>query len=272
MKRYRVISYSFDTRATLLNTEINANWEDRVKETWHTNKTRIREGLIHEFGALDHKRKIQNFTDLGAMPMSLLAFHNEFLKQCRNAFIISAYYPALVAACTLGERILNHLLIRLRDYYKDSPEYKKIYRKKSFDKWSDAINILAIWGVMLEASEKKFRQLETIRHRSVHFNPETDTNARKLALEAITLLQEIVVDQFSAFGTQPWYIPGIKGAAYVAKDYERTPFVKEVVLPCCKLVGPKHRLENKNNSWVVIDDNEYESKEISDLKFASLIQ
>lgn len=271
MKRYRVLAYSFDTRAVILDTEIQESWEEQNKTLWLKNKSQIKDELICEFGPLQHERKFEDFIALGASPISLLAFHNVFLKQCRDAFVFGSYYPALVSACTLGERILNHLILRLRDHFKSTSEYKKIYRKESFDNWLLAIDTLESWQVLLPEPAQEFRELETFRHKAIHFKPETDHNARELALDAIKLLQSIVEHQFSAFGLQPWYIQEAKGVAYVAKAYEQSPFVIEVVLPSCVLVGPKHRLEHDSKGWIVLDDHPYEEKEISDEEFVSLL-
>ena len=101
-------------------------------------------------------------------------------------------------------------------------------------------------------------------------SPETDTNDRTLALEAIQLIQKIIGEQFSAFGTQPWFIDLIPGEAYIKKEWEGKPFIKTIYLPNCQLVGPKHKLKMENNTWVVIDDNVYDDTEISDRDFARL--
>ncbi len=49
------------------------------------------------------------------------------------------YHLALTAACALGERILNHLVLTLRDEFRSSPEFKRIYRSESFDNWEVAL-------------------------------------------------------------------------------------------------------------------------------------
>jgi hypothetical protein len=133
MKRYRVLSYDFDARATTLKTEIRDDWEDKIKEQWKANKKSIKEGLIAEYGAVGAFDKIDNFVDLDASPISIIAFHNKFLRQIRSAYVIGSYYAALTGACALGERILNHLILRLRDSFKGTDEYKSVYRKDSFD-------------------------------------------------------------------------------------------------------------------------------------------
>lgn len=204
MKRYKVINFDFDGRAAILSQEISENWEDNVKENWQENKSKIKEGLISEFGSFNCFQKIKDFTDLESDQPSLIAFHNKFMKQVSYSYAFGAYYPALTAASALGERILNHLIIKLRDYFKSTAEYQKVYRKKSFDNWDLAINTLESWEVLLPDVVEKYRSLKEIRNRSIHFNPETDENYKESALEAILIIKEIIKLQFSGFGKQPW--------------------------------------------------------------------
>lgn len=272
MKRYRVLSYSFDTRARILAMEIKPEWEEKVKKQWEINKRQIREGLVHYYGIDSFEEKIQNFIDLGVEPLSVIAFHNVFFRQARDAFVIGSYYPALTSACALGERILNQLILHLRDYFKSTPEYKKVYPKDSFDNWDLAINVLDNWKVLLSATSKLFKELKGIRHTSLHFNPETDTNTQEMAKKAIEKLSGIIQEQFAGFGKQPWFICA-KGATFIRKDWENDPFVKEIILPNCYLVGYKHKLEQKNNKWFVHDDYNYNLNEtLSDEKFIELFE
>jgi hypothetical protein len=134
-------------------------------------------------GAFEAKRA--NFIALGPKPMSILAFHNRFFEQVRVAFVMGAYYPALTSACALGERILNHLILTLRDEFKATPEYKTVYSKESFDDWSLPIKTLESWGVFLPDTAIGFRQLKDKRNRAIHFRPEVDRNDRELALEPV---------------------------------------------------------------------------------------
>ena len=270
MKRYRVLPLDFDTRANILIQKIGENWEPDVKKQWENNKRLIKERLIAEFGALNAYQKIQNFTDLGPYPLSIIAFHNKFLHQARYAFVISSYYPALTAACSLGERILNHLILALREDHRKTPEYKKVYRKDSFDNWDLAIDTLESWGVLLKKPASLFRELRDIRIESIHFRPEVDTNDRGLALSAINKLIEIISKQFSGFGPQPWFITKVPGECYIKKSWELNPFIKKIYLPSCVYVGPKHKIVSLSPQIKIDDDFEYEDKEISDNKFVTL--
>lgn len=272
MKRYRVLRFDFDTRANLLSLKIEDDWSEEAKAHWRATHKDIEAGLVHEFGeaAADEKRK--NFMDLGAAPLSVVAFHNVFLADCRTAFVVGAYYPSLTGACALGERILNHLLLKLRDDFSGTPEYKRVYRKDSFDNWDVAVDTLEAWGVLLPEAATKFRELAKVRNQAIHFNPETDHNDRKMALEAMKLLQAIVQNQFGAFGTQPWFIPDVPGEMYIRKEWESSPFVRAVYLPNCALVGPEHRLEITPGRFrfVVHDDAAYDNVEVSDEDFVRL--
>lgn len=205
MKRYRIFPFfDFDTRARTLD-PINDEWEEKVKEQHRANRENTLRNLRHEFGEQHAEQKVQNFIDLGSKPFSVIAFHNKFFAQARHAFVVGSYYPALAGACALGERILNHLIINLRESYRSSDEYKTIYRKDSFDDWSLAINVLESWEVLLPEVVSKYQDLKDLRNRSIHFRPETDSNDREMALEAIKLLQQIIGEQFSGFGPQPAY-------------------------------------------------------------------
>jgi hypothetical protein len=271
MKRYRILAEDYDARANILTLDIKEGWEPQMKEMWRQNQNNIKNQLIAQFGAHAANLKLDRFIELGASPISIIAFHNNFLRQIRYAYVIGSYYPALTGACALGERILNQLIIHLRDDFRQSAEYKLVYNKDSFDDWEKTIGILESWQVLLPNVVSTFRELKKLRNEAIHFNPETDTNDKTLALESIRKLTAIVDGQFSGFGPQPWFIPDIPGCSFIKREYETFPFVRRIVVPNCSLVGPRHTLEHKNG-WIVKDDFEYEAREISDSEFASLLK
>lgn len=273
MKRYRVMNFSFDSRATILSTEIKEEWEEQVKLQWRQNKQAVVEGFIHIYGANEYEDKIKNFTSFGPIPFSIVAFHNKFFSQIRDSFVLGSYYPALTAACSLGERILNHLILILRDDYKNTSHYKEVYSKKSFDNWDKMITPLSDWNVLLPEVVEKFNELKYLRNYSIHFNPDTDTQDKEYAQSAIDILKRIIEQQFGVGGLpiRPWFINSIPGAFYVSKESEDLPFVKRIILPNCDLVGYRHRLENEGRWFKVIDDYEYEKKEITDEEFKELL-
>lgn len=303
MKRYFVnpFSVSFDTRYYFLAQEIKSEWADDYRKIGEENKQQIRNSLLQQFGSLNIEVKENNFLQLGIEPFSIIAFHNKFLQQCRNSFILGDYYPALTGTCALGERILNHLVLSLRNNYKGSTRYKDVYDKESFDNWDLAIDVLDIWQVFvcddvfsawkdfaikrlklpddfsdLNSSKRVvdlFRKLHDIRNASLHFRIDLDFKVREPALRALHLLQDIVSVQFGIEGPLPWFIPGARGYHFIKKEFENNPFIKIFYLPACKLVGPNYKINlNKNTFELEICDlDEYDNVEISDEKFIELL-
>lgn len=274
MKRYRVVGMDLDSTAATLSRQISESWEPDVQEGHRKNKEQALKWFEYQFGSANLDAKTQNLIELGSAPFSILAFHNNFLRQIRNSFVIGSYYPALTGACTLGERILNHLLLTLRDSYKSTPEYKRLYRKSSFDNWTQAIDTLEAWSILLPAAVIDYRKLSQHRNQAIHFDPATDRNDRALALSAITTLSDIIQIQFGGLGGQPWFIPNTPGVSFIKKEAEEQPFVKAVYLPNCARVGPYHTLElEPTDSHIQVriqDDYNYEEKEITDEEFADL--
>jgi hypothetical protein len=237
--RRRHLSYTldFDTRLHTLE-EPGEGWDEAAKAMHLANREQTRQRLGAEFGTDQLDAKIQNFVAIGSKPFSVLAYHNRLFDEVRRAFVIGAYYPALVGACALGERILNHLILDLRAHYSHTPEYKKVYRKNSFDDWRVVIDALEAWGVLLPKAVSEFRALMVLRHRSIHFNVSTYATLREDALAAILHMREIIDQQFTAFGLRPWFILGTKGHIFIKREWEESPFIKACYLPTCPFVGP----------------------------------
>lgn len=267
MKRYRIIGFDFDTLVRSLD-PISDEWEEQVKALHRQNRERTIAGLKFENGELRFEEKLQNFIDLGAKPFSVLAFHNSFFAQSRAAFVQCQYYPALTGVCALGERVLNHLVLGLRDQYKVSASYKYVYRKDSFDRWEVAIDALAEWKVLTPEAEGHFRQLCQLRNNALHFNLETERNVRSDALSALLTFGKVVETQFAALGQLPWlFMP--PGEVYVRKEWEPAPFIQLVYVPNAAYVGPKHQVVSVF-PWKVADANEYDPVEVTDEEFANL--
>ncbi len=175
MKRYRVCLIDFDSRARILSTEILDEWDEKVKEQWAINKRQIREYLISEYGAIDYEAKCSRLIELDVKPFSIQSYHNTYIDQIRDAYIVGAYYPALTGCCALGERILNHLILDLReDYPSENPEISDIYTCKSSTNWNVMIKALEEWNVFYEDVEDILKKLTGKRQRAIHFNAKLD--------------------------------------------------------------------------------------------------
>jgi hypothetical protein len=268
-KRYRPMIMDFDARANVLSTEVQDDWDPTVREQWRQNIENLHRELAAEFGQREFASKLRNFKDLGAKPFSVLAYHNNFLDQARSAFVMSAYYPALVGACTLGERILNQLVIRLREDFKSSPYYKHIYRKSSFDNWQKMIDALADWEVLLPEAVDDFTKLNAKRNESVHFRHDLDREARVPALEAIQLLEAIIHRQFSALGGNPWFISGTSGASFLRREVETMPFIRLAFIPNSFLVSNRHQMHFTTDGLLVTDEVYESVEDLTDEQFAT---
>lgn len=269
MKRHLVYPFDFDGRAHFLQIEVKDEWEDAVKQSWVDNKERVKIGLRLELGDRNFETKVRNFTDCGAAPFSIVSYHNEFYHQIRYSFCHGYYYPSLVAASALGERILNHLILDLRDEFTHTAEYKDIYKKKSFDKWSVPIAALQAWGVFQhDEVGKLFQTLGEIRNRSIHFNTSTYRNLRADALEAIQALSKIIRLQFGFFAEQKWAIPGTQGHAFISKEAESDAFIRRYYLPQCPLVGPYFSIKFEGNDILFFDFESYDEPSTTDELFA----
>ena len=270
--RRRHLSYTmdFDTRSLVFE-ESGEAWVEEARCLHLENREQVEAGLAREFGVDHLDKKIANFVDIKSKPFSILAYHNHFFEQTRRSFVIGSYYPALVGACALGERILNHLILDLRDFYKHKPEYKLVYRKQSFDDWDLPIDTLKSWDVLLPKAATEFRALKTLRHRSIHFSVDTYSTLREDALASILHMREIIDQQFTAFGLRPWFIEGTKGQIFIRREWEENPFIKTYYLPTCPFVGPYFSI-SFDNGLTFHDHPDYGDGNWTDEEFASVFQ
>lgn len=263
MKRYRIFPRDFDSQSMLLKLYMGMN---ELKEQDQINKSQILSFLKTKYGENNFEAKVQNFIAIDSKPFSVIAYHNKFLEQIRNAFVIGSYYSSLTATCALGERILNHLIINLREHYKDTVEYSTV-SGKTIDNWKNAINALEAWGILQPEAIKKYQLLKKIRNRSLHFNLETEKKDREEALEAILILQAIITEQFAAFGLKPWFIVTLPGEIYIKKEWESHPYVKLIYIPNAPLVGYNHTCSWQRNAVLTEEKTPYAEGELSDEEF-----
>jgi hypothetical protein len=276
-RRYRVVEISFDLTVRTLTEEAGDDWEEPIRQQWFSNQALIREGLLHQFGVADSDRKISDYIALDVAPLSIVSTHNDLLSQCRHAFVAGQYYPALLGAAGLGERILNELILQLRDDYKSSPHYKNVYRKGSIDDWDFAVKVLLDWAVIDVATSSLFQRLKQLRNESVHYQNHTlHVSARDEALEAIQLLQQIVEKVFSPWAVAPQYVMHPSGIAFLTLEAEQIPLLRHVFIPRCALVSPRHEFSFVGQAGHVMiqDDVEWvldnpDAVDLTDAQFAA---
>lgn len=268
VRRYHPFSFDFDATPASLR-EPEEHWEEQVKQLHRDSRAQQIKRLEEEYGTRHVDDAIKNAIDLGSKSMSLLAYHNQLHEQARRSFIAGFYYPALVAACALGERILNHLILDLRDSFRASEHYRKVYRKESFDDWPFAVTVLTDWAILADGVGEQILALGSLRNRSIHFNPETYQSLRDDALAALRRLNVILAKQFGFFGNQPWFIEKTPGAQFIKREYETNPFVRTYLIPQSGFIGPLYGMEiSQEGHWTHLDYVDYGEGELTDEEFA----
>jgi len=270
MKRYRIIPTDFDLRVNHLQ-DLEKMYNENPTVHLENNIISFNKQLIEYYGERRFEQKLENLKDIGSKNYSIISYHNLFIEQIRESFINENYYPSLVSACALGERILNHLTLDLKDFYSKSPEYLKIKDKKTNSNWNEMIETLKTWEILLPEVSEELHKLKILRHKSIHFNENLYKNLRPYALEAINSIQKIISSQFCSFGNQPWFMTSIPGERYIKLEYEKNPFIEKYYLPYCILVGYENELI-KVNPPQYQDNYEYEKSIITDEKFSELRQ
>jgi hypothetical protein len=265
--------FNWDSTGDLLDQEPTDEWSEESKEFHRQNKARMIEGLTHQYGERGLDEKIADLRAIGGQAFTIRAFHTRFYGQARDDFVIGAYYPALTAACSLGERILNDLTFGLLDRYQDRPEYAFFAKKESSHDWPKMTRTLESWGVLVAGVGDEFRALSKLRNRAIHYDPAMAELDRDLAIIALKHLHGIISLQFGGFGLQPWFISEARGVAFIRKDWEEVPFVKLVYVPASLCVGPHHYVDTdpETGDWIVYDQ-EYEDRDITDEEYLQMYE
>jgi len=264
MKRYRLTKFFLDTSRNIFNQPAGEHI-DKAKEG-------LRSWLVAKYGTANFDEKFVRYMALQKPVFSVVSEHIQLLEDICGAYVQGNMYSALTGACCLGERIFNDIIFRIKDDFKTSEHYKKIYNKGSIIDWPLAIQILFDWKVIDSETKEKYKELYNLRTESVHYQ-QKQQDLEKLSLNAINVVNFIVE---RIFGVGPHrkdillYFD-VPGEVYIRKSAERNPIVKEYYIPSSSLVGPNFRMENagKIGSFRIIDQK-YEDKEITDQEFINL--
>ncbi len=224
---YRVGNFVIDT---------TVNWLKDTDITKEMNDANIKY-LKGKWGVVNFNEKIQRYKELGVVLIGVPEEYYSLLSDIISAYCCGYFYPAITSAGSLGERILNRLIIKTRHHYKNSSHYKKVYKKNSFDNWSTAIEVLQDWEVISENVAKLFLRLEKFRNNSVHYND--NYNFASNSYNAVKTLAKIIDLQFNYISRKDlFWVFDIPGEIWVKSDVIDKPFVKEFILPHCWLLTP----------------------------------
>lgn len=251
MKRYRWTSFYIDTMR-------NALGDQRAID-------HAKEYVAQNHGQIDTENKYIRWLELEPPALCAPVEWHDLLREVEFSYIHGDFYPALTSACCLGERILNHLVINLRDYFKDSPRYKEVHAKESFQDWNRSIDILSEWNVLNDEQTGLFNELLELRNPAIHFGNLEELQEK--AKEAINLVYSITSKMFGQVSGHFFICPG---EFYVSSNETEIPLVKEFIIPHCHLVGYKHRIEPRNGEPTIVDDEVYDDQPLSDEEFIGL--
>lgn len=247
MKRYRILKFAIDATRNLP----GGSTKDFVRT---------------QFGELNLFEKVRRYQEIERTPIGIVEEYWKILNEIINSYTIGDFYLSLVGSCTLGERIFNRLIIKLRDYYKNTKEYKEVYSKKTINDWDEAIRILRSWKIINKELEKDYKLLEKLRQESAHYQAKNQ-DFEKMAKEAIKYITNITNSLFGIINRRDILLVfNAPGEVYIKKEVENIPLVQEFYISSAILVGYKHRVEEN----VIIDNYKYLRKEISDEEFIKL--
>jgi hypothetical protein len=260
MKRYMFTNFFIDTiRNSLLIPGLSANNTAREK----ANLTKM---LGPKHGTQGLEEKVERYLSFKPPDFLVVTEFNRMLLEVQDAYVCGHFYPALTAACCIGERIFNVLILKLRTHYKSSPLYKEAYRKDSFDDWRWSIKVLVDWKVLPPGIEQAYLALADIRHDSIHFKDLADLE--KKAQSALAAIMRIT-DALFGFRQDALFLIG---HMFIRKEMESDPLVREFYLPASHYVGFKYQVENRSGQMVIVDDSAYEERDVTDEEFIALRQ
>src|SRR5437763_543758 len=105
MKRYRIANMYFDGTRNLLRHSAPMLEPQRVQ---------LKNELIMKFGQDDSDNKLTRYKEFDPPNICVVSEYIPLLQSLSDAYVFGSYYPALTGACSLGERIFNIVILRVR--------------------------------------------------------------------------------------------------------------------------------------------------------------
>jgi hypothetical protein len=223
---YRVTSFVLDTRVNSLKHDLPP--EQLEREVQHYKA---------EWGEFDFNSKLERFKKLDLAFIGIPEEYYDLLMSVVSSYCCGYFYPAMTGAGSLGERILNRLIIKTREHFKSSRHYKKVWNKQSFEQWDFPVNVLTEWSIISDEVAKSFLELKTYRNDSIHYND--GYNFEKNSFSAIKAVANIVNGQFNYINRKDLFcVFNIPGEIWLKSAVKSDPFVIEFVLPHCAQLTP----------------------------------
>lgn len=234
------------------------SWEANILKS---DENYINNNLITRFWNLDLNIKKEKIKNIWAYIL-VIDEYTEYLNEIYNSYIMWYTYPFVISVCTLLERILNVMILKLKWYHIQTEDYKKIfdYIEKqnieynndfdSISNWDIMINALYNWWYLNNKQKRLFHKFKNYRHNVVHFNQNYDFKSKE---DGILLnFTELINSLFWIFErndivnfSSPWEF-------WIKWDMMNNPFVKEFFIPNGHLNSYNWSFINENYSedWV----------------------
>ena len=257
-RRYRLMSFYIDARRSpyRINPDLAKVPEEQAD-------------LRFELGDKDFDQKLERWLSIDYPPLGLIDEYPEKITEIINAYCCGYSYASMTSAGCLGERILNRLVLKTRVHFKTTQEYRRVYRKKSFDDWDKMISVLAKWNVITDEAQTAFKKLMPYRHKSIHYNEGYDFHGA--APTAINTLIEAITAVFGVLNRKDiFWVFNIPGEVWVKSSVEDAPFVKEFVLPHCYRAHAIHELFFENERITRISERGARSGPMTDQEFIEM--
>ncbi|MFA7309055.1 MAG: hypothetical protein WC045_03215 [Patescibacteria group bacterium] len=263
MKRYRVSNFYINTEGNLLRNLPQGLGPDDVNY----------QSFVERYGKRDFDQKLQRYLSIENPVLSVVQDHIPLLEEINNSYVAGNFYSCLTAACCLGERIFNDVFFAINGDHKSSDWYRKYWNKGVIQNWPDGISMLHEWKVIDEETRKKYLLLYKLRTYSVHFQ-KSEQDFEKMSFEAIEIINCIVRRIFgmNEYRKDILIHFEVPGEIFIRKGAELLPIVKAFYIPASHKLGYMYKVESTANpgQYQITDDNEYESKEITDEEFVVL--
>ena len=192
-----------------------------------------------------------------------VSVYQDYLQEAEFCYLIQKPYPAATAAGCIGEMILNDLILRLRDDYRNKwdPEIgTDVFRKDSFQDWPKAVDILRFWNVIDGETKDWFLKLNKKRNELVHHGlglSPAEVDAK--ALEMLNLINRISDRLFGVYARTDIFF-WVPGEPYVREPMEEDPLVKEFIIPSCLPLSYKHSIEWAGGGHLEVTDHGKDEK------------
>lgn len=223
---------------------------------------KINNNLIIRFWSWNLGIKKERIKNIWAYILVIDEYTN-YLDEIYNSYIMWYTYPFIISICTLLERILNVMILKLKKYHIENDEYNNI--KEYIDKqnieynnisdsipnWDIMIKTLFEWGYLDNKQKRLFHKFKNYRNYAVHFNKDYDFKSKEddILFKFIELIKSLfwIFERNDIMNfSMPWEF-------WIKWNMMNNPFVKEFFIPNWNLSSYIWNIfdEYYSENWVI---------------------